>query len=118
VDPEQIIDSQALAKLLETVGGDEGFLTELIEAFLEEAPGLLDEMDKAVLDSDAERLRLHAHTLKSNAAQFGATQLSAICLAIEQQAKEQALDGVDLLAAQARTELQKVREALQSGGAV
>lgn len=110
---DQTIDREALEQLLETVGGDQGFLAELVETFLSEAPSMLSEVQAALQAGDADRLRLSAHSLKSNAAQFGASRLQALCLQIEQRAKEHNLDGLEQLAAQAEAEFQIVRSALQ-----
>lgn len=110
---EPSLDRSALDRLLETVGGDQSFVTELIETFLEEAPPMLAEIRGALEAQDAELLRRAAHSLKSNAAQFGATRLQSLCLQLEQQAKQQQLDGLDQLLAEAESEFQAVHAALR-----
>lgn len=110
---EHTLDRTALDRLLETVGGDQGFVTELIETFLEEAPTMLAEIRSALEAQDAELLRRAAHSLKSNAAQFGAARLQSLCLQLEQRAKEQQLDGLDQLLVDAESEFQAVHAALR-----
>lgn len=106
------IDQSALDKLLETVGGDQEFMHELVQTFLQEAPTMLDQVQSALAAGDADQVRLAAHSLKSNAAQFGASKLRELCLEIEQRAKGKELDGLDQLTAQARAEFELVRSAL------
>ena len=67
----------ALAQLEETVG-DREFVAELIHDFLAELPAQLAEL-RAASWRDAERLHRIAHTLKSNAATFGAERLANAC---------------------------------------
>jgi HPt (histidine-containing phosphotransfer) domain-containing protein len=76
------LDPAAIENLRE-LGGDE-FVEELTETFLDEAPGLL----ATLHGRDAGEVRRAAHTLKSNAATFGATRLADLCLELETQARE------------------------------
>ena len=73
----------ALAQLEETVG-DREFVAELIHDFLAELPAQLVELRAASSEGDAERLHRIAHTLKSNAATFGAERLANACRELEQ----------------------------------
>jgi GAF domain-containing protein/CheY-like chemotaxis protein/HPt (histidine-containing phosphotransfer) domain-containing protein len=81
------IDEKALTRLSEGTGGDEGFVSELIGQFLTEAPGLAAAMRAGLDAGDADGVRRAAHTLKSNAATFGANELAAVCAALEDAAK-------------------------------
>ena len=51
------------------------FLAEMIDTFLDDAPGLMAEIEGAVASGDAAALRRAAHTLKSNSRTFGALRL-------------------------------------------
>ena len=79
-----IIEIAALRRLLEAIGGDPEDLRELIEDFRSEAPELAAQISEAAAGADLESLRIAAHTLKSNARDFGATRLSALCEELEQ----------------------------------
>ena len=83
-----VLDSRALARMLDMIGGDEASLGELIESFLGEAPALLDALQAALARGDAEGMRRAAHTLKSSCADFGALGLSALFKEIEARARE------------------------------
>ncbi len=56
--------------ILARLGGDRELLVELIELFLAEAPGWLDEVRAAVGTADCARLKLAAHTLAGAAGYF------------------------------------------------
>jgi HPt (histidine-containing phosphotransfer) domain-containing protein len=63
-------------------------LPELIETFVEGSNTLVVEMRSAAASSDVPLLGRAAHTLKSNAASFGAARLAALCRDLEASAKE------------------------------
>jgi signal transduction histidine kinase/DNA-binding response OmpR family regulator/HPt (histidine-containing phosphotransfer) domain-containing protein len=83
-----VLEPGVLDRLLETTGGDPEFVVVLLETFAEEAPALLDELRGAVTAGDSETARRAAHTLKSNAATFGATGLATECAELEARARD------------------------------
>ena len=96
------------------LGGEFRFLAELIDSFLEDAPQLLAQLDQFVAAQNAEGTRRIAHSLKSNAADFGAVLLSNLCKELEMNAKSGVLDGAADLSAQIRIEYGRVEDALRS----
>ena len=70
----------------------EDFINELIDAFLEDAPGMLQNMRTALKTQDVESFRRNAHSLKSNANTFGATQLGVLARELEMLGKENNLN--------------------------
>jgi HPt (histidine-containing phosphotransfer) domain-containing protein len=88
---EAIIDQATFEGLTELVGDD--FIGELVETFFEEAPGLLNEMGRALDNGDAEVFRRAAHSLKSNGNSFGATQMAALARELETMGRDGQLDG-------------------------
>jgi HPt (histidine-containing phosphotransfer) domain-containing protein len=96
---ENAIDPNALSSLLDSIGGDKDFLAELIETFFQDAPAQFAVLHTSLQDGNAEAIRRAAHSLKSNAASFGAKSLAAKCKALEHLGKEDRLfDAADLLA--------------------
>jgi signal transduction histidine kinase/DNA-binding response OmpR family regulator/HPt (histidine-containing phosphotransfer) domain-containing protein len=106
------LDSAALERLRQTVGDDAAVLAELIDSFLEDAPRLLADLRRALAGGDVAGVRLAAHSLKSNGAEFGAQAFSELCKQIEALAKSGMLDGAGDLLAQAEAEYERVRVAL------
>ena len=116
-DPEPdaaVLDPKALENLLSMLGGEFAYLVELIDSFLEDAPQLLAELDRSVEGGDSAGVRLAAHSLKSNGADFGATTFSNLCKELEMVGKSGALNGVAGLAAQVGVEYGKVAVALET----
>jgi signal transduction histidine kinase/DNA-binding response OmpR family regulator len=106
------IDREVLARLVEGTGGDAAFVSELIEQFVVDSPGLIEAARAALAIGETEEVRRAAHTLKSNAATFGAHGLAERCKSLEEAAKRGALeDGADRLEELAR-ELEQIRNAL------
>ncbi|MCP4198945.1 MAG: response regulator, partial [Proteobacteria bacterium] len=109
--PNGIIDTGALEELREMLGGDD-YLKDFINSFFQEAPRMLSDMQQAGQEGDAKSLRLAAHSLKSNSAEFGAKTLSDLCRDLEGQAKDGLLEGLNQKVEQARIEYERVRTAL------
>lgn len=72
--------------LKESVGGD--FVRELMNTFFEDANSQMLVMKSALDSNDVETFRRAAHSLKSNAATFGATDLSALARELEMLGRE------------------------------
>lgn len=91
------IDHEALRKLLDIVGGDPEDLAEFIEDFLEIAPTLVTQMQEGFAAEDWDKVRIAAHTLKSNAKDLGAPALSELCKTLEDQCKANSASDSGLL---------------------
>jgi HPt (histidine-containing phosphotransfer) domain-containing protein len=120
--PEAVIDPAVLDGLVESTGGDPEFVSALLETFAEEAPRLLEELRGALAARDAPTARRAAHTLKTNAATFGAAGLAAQCADLENRAAAGELaDGAQALArieagyAAAASELERLSPARAAG---
>lgn len=84
-----VIDKTTFDELKE-MSGDE-FINELIDTFLEDAPKMIAEIKSAYASSDVDSFRRAAHSMKSNAATFGASQLAALAKELEMLGKENKL---------------------------
>jgi HPt (histidine-containing phosphotransfer) domain-containing protein len=91
--PLDALDTRVLADLGESVGGDQEFMSELIDEFLDDARTQLKSLREGAASGDAERARRAAHTLKGNCRTFGAVELASLCQETE------AAAGLDDLAA-------------------
>lgn len=110
---QELIDRTALTKLLELLGGDPEDLDELIADYLEEAPRLSGRITEAASVGDSDTLRISAHTLKSNARDFGAEALASLCAKLEHACREGNLISADDLAERIRAEEEIARNALR-----
>ena len=84
-----VLDMNTFNTLKESTGAD--FISELIDAFLEDAVTQMNDMKSAIAANDAETFRRAAHSLKSNAATFGATDLMALARELEMMGREKNL---------------------------
>ncbi|MFK7744634.1 MAG: Hpt domain-containing protein [Roseobacter sp.] len=71
---DSVLDPSVFTELQATVGED--FAAELLDAFFDEAPGMITALGDAQAAGDEDAFRRAAHSIKSNAATFGATQLA------------------------------------------
>jgi HPt (histidine-containing phosphotransfer) domain-containing protein len=108
------VDRSVLDALLESMGGDQEFLRELLDTFFEDAPQLITAMQAAVAAGDAEELRRAAHSLKSTSATFGAMDLSGQCKVLEMMAKSGALQSADAQITAVATEYEQARTELET----
>jgi histidine phosphotransfer protein HptB len=108
---------ETLERLAASFGdGEEGwaFVRELIDAFLEDAPAELAALHSALEQDEAGEARRAAHTLKSNAATFGANPLADVSRELEEAAARGELDGG--LLARTEREWERARGALERVG--
>jgi HPt (histidine-containing phosphotransfer) domain-containing protein len=94
------LDPMALDNLRTLVGGEPQYLHELIDGFLEDAPRLLADLRIGVGAQDAKKVRLAAHSLKTNGADFGALHFAELNRMLEAAAREGDLTGAEDLVAQ------------------
>ena len=85
-----VIDKAAFEEIKQMSGED--FINELIDAFLDDAPNMFRNMQTALAAKDVEAFRRNAHSLKSNANTFGATELGVLARELEFMARENNLD--------------------------
>ena len=72
------------ARVLARVGGDRELLAEISRLFIDDAPGHLERIRRALDASDGEALRRAAHALKGAAANFDAEGVVAAARALEE----------------------------------
>ena len=85
-----VIDRNTFENLKQMSGAD--FIGELIDTFLEDGPKLIADLKNAHASKDADSFRRAAHSLKSNAATFGALKLSDLAKELEDLARAGSLD--------------------------
>src|SRR5262245_55207677 len=113
VDGEpEVLDMVAFERLRATVGPGFGAL---LSTFVEDSEDLVITMRRALGEQRADTLRRAAHSLKSNAAGFGAVILSSLAKDLETLAKSGSLEGaascLERLASECARVTQMLREA-------
>src|SRR5436190_3311533 len=108
-DGRDAVDLDELRAML----GDDAAIAELVETFLAEVPKLIVAMQSGVAEGDVAKVRLAAHTLKSNAATFGAARLAELCAELERLAQAGSLSGAAELVARAEAAFAETRSALE-----
>ncbi len=111
---ESIIDRAALNRMWELVGNDRDMFAEMLNAFFEDAPGFIVELRAALEQGCTERVRITAHSFKSNSASFGALALAEQCRALEALAKSGNCEGAAERIAEIEREYGRARDALEA----
>jgi HPt (histidine-containing phosphotransfer) domain-containing protein len=86
-----MLDVAALDRLRAIAPNAESF-DRLVTSFIDNGAALVGQIADAAGTGDLDVLRRSAHTLKSNAASFGATDLAELCATLESQARSGVTD--------------------------
>ena len=106
------LDPAAMTRLLEITGGDQGFVDELIDTFIEDATNQIDALRAAATAGDTEAIIRPAHSLKSNAANVGATDLGELARGLEADGRTGHVPDEAARIASVEAEFAAVRDAL------
>ncbi|MGI8971456.1 MAG: Hpt domain-containing protein [Dehalococcoidia bacterium] len=109
------LDSAALGRLRAMLeGGPADELAMLVEGFMEDATQQIETIQTALTSGYLELLRRTAHTLKSNAATFGASLLSEHCQRLEGLTRSGGMEGAEGLVAAIEEAFEQVRPTLDA----
>ncbi len=106
-----VIDDSVLTELRDVLGDE---VDKIISVYLEDAPRLIAQLERAVATNDPIALRVSAHTLKSSSANIGATTLSNAARDLEHGARDGTLQSPGNVVAKIVSEFAQVRSALQA----
>jgi CheY-like chemotaxis protein/HPt (histidine-containing phosphotransfer) domain-containing protein len=109
--PPPVLDPSVVARLTASFGEPES-VAGLIDTFLQHVPGQLRELREGANRGDADAVRRTAHTLKSNAATFGASALADVSRDLESRARAGNLETARPLIDRIEAELRRVQAAL------
>jgi CheY-like chemotaxis protein len=114
-EAERIIDAKVLDSIRK-LGGSQGqmILQGIIQDYLNTAPLLLEEIQKAITARDANQLRQSTHSLGSSSANLGAVNFAKQCKVLENLARAEDLSLAKEQGQGLVTEYEKVKIALQS----
>lgn len=111
LDP--VLDQATFESLMNSVGSDTEFMTELIDTYVADAPEQLEALNASLAAADLAGLVRPAHTLKSASASLGALGLAERCRQLELAAKGGSLDGAHESIEGIGRELERVVGALE-----
>ena len=100
--------------MLFNLGGDEELLEQLIGMYIEDEPRLFDDIEAAVIESDAEALHNAAHALKGAVSNFCAGRAQAGAAHLERIGREKRMADAPQALETLRTELAALREAFEA----
>jgi len=106
-----MIDLKQFEEFRSTMGAD--FIGEVLTVFTADAPELLRELQQALADDDPEGFCRAAHSLKSNAAAFGAVTLAELARELERLGKDGCQAGAGEKVARAEAEYHLVEQSLK-----
>ncbi|MGA1824736.1 MAG: response regulator [bacterium] len=98
------------ADFLERLDGDEEFLTELLEEFIEITPELINSIKEAIEKEDMIQARRDAHTLKGASANVSALALREAALQMENSIKNNELDKITERQTRINQEFEKLKQ--------
>jgi CheY-like chemotaxis protein/HPt (histidine-containing phosphotransfer) domain-containing protein len=111
----RVIDADVINGLRSlTAGTQPDFLIELIDLFIEDAPGRIAQMRDAVANDDAAAVERAAHALKSSSLNLGARRMHALCEIIEERVSRSPQRIASTLIATLEEEFARVRRALEA----
>jgi HPt (histidine-containing phosphotransfer) domain-containing protein len=84
---DDVIDAEAFERLREITGGDDAFLGDLIDTYLEDGAHQVADLLAAAGSADIAAMVRPAHTLKSASDSIGARPLADRCRALEAAAR-------------------------------
>lgn len=113
--PEPVLDPTALERLRSIASTPESF-GQLVASFFANGSSLVDQLSAAADTGDLDVLKRQSHTLKSNAASFGATALTALSATLESQTRAGSADGAADLVPQIADAFETAIEALEALG--
>ncbi|MFW2373718.1 MAG: Hpt domain-containing protein, partial [Gammaproteobacteria bacterium] len=94
--------------------GRESILHKVLKLYLDGTPELLEKMQTACAEADAQSLRGFAHSLKSSSANLGALSVSTQCQNIELSSGRGELAGMEQLIQQLKADYLIVEQALKA----
>lgn len=104
-----------MAKALKSTDGDAELLRDVVEAFLEESPTLLAQLEHAIPQANYVDVRRASHTLKGTLRLFGSTPSRDLAADLEEMGRAQSLEHAELKLAALKDSLNLLRSQLVIG---
>lgn len=105
------IDGEIMLQLRDALGMG---VTAMVNAYLEDTPAYLDQLQKAVAAGDFEAIRTLAHSISGSSSNLGATKLADLSAKLEDAGRSRSQEGLPWLLSACVDEYARVAFALQS----
>jgi two-component system, sensor histidine kinase and response regulator len=107
-----VLDESVLAELC-SIDSDPEFFPRVIALYLEDAPGRMDDLRRAIAARDNEAMWRAAHAFKGACANVGARRVVDLCSAIEREGRNGSSGGAPVLFAALESEFREAAAALE-----
>jgi HPt (histidine-containing phosphotransfer) domain-containing protein len=84
---------EAIQRMRDAVGDDDLVMADILQSFVDEVDGLLDQLTQAAASDDLKTLYRIAHTLKSSCRDLGDEAAADLCAKLESDARAGAVSG-------------------------
>ncbi len=113
--PEKAINHPAnLQRIREATMGDEEFMAELIDIFLDDSPAQIRILRDAIEGREAEAAASAAHRLEGSSGNLGADSLAALCRRVEESGRQNRVEEIPGLLKDIEREFSRVKEYLSA----
>ncbi len=114
-DPEKTSNHPVnLRRLREVTMGDEEFMVELIDIFLDDSPAQIRVLRDAIEGREGEAAASAAHRLKGSSGNLGADSLAALCQRVEESGRENRVEEMPGLLKDIEREFSRVKKCLSA----
>ena len=114
-DPEKTSNQPvSLQRIREATMGDEEFMAELIDIYLDDSPAQISALRDAIEGREGEVAASAAHRLKGSSGNLGADSLAALCRRVEESGRENRVEEMPGLLKDIEREFSRVKEYLSA----
>ena len=114
-DPERTSNQPVnLQRIREATMGDEEFMAELIDIYLDDSPAQIRGLRDAIESREGEVAASAAHRLKGSSGNLGADSLAALCRRVEESGRENRVEEMPGLLKDIEREFSRVKEYLSA----
>jgi CheY-like chemotaxis protein len=101
-----------LSSVMDRIGGDEAFLQELIDIFIEDFIGKYNNLKQAIDQNDFQAIKVIGHSLRGSSGNLSLTELLATTTDLEQSGKEKNIEQAKFLFIQLNKEFERLKNYL------
>ncbi len=114
-DPEKTSNQPVnLRRIREATMGDEEFMAELIDIYLDDSPAQIRVLRDAIESREGEVAASAAHRLKGSSGNLGADSLAALCRRVEESGRDNRVEEMPDLLNDIEREFSRVKECLSA----